>query len=116
MNAKDIHKSLFVGSDERVAKKRTLATFATQQIGETTPDPNNVRVRFDATLSATFTGPIVHLSDMKMQAVQLMAQELYGEIRDELWHLRKALYEEDYRPSDDPVLASLRRIEELCTP
>ena len=52
-----------------------------------------------------FVGPPTASENLAYQARRMIAKELFGEITDDLFQLKRLLMEESYRPIGDPVMA-----------
>jgi hypothetical protein len=89
----------------RVGRVQSVAT--SEPLGSMVLDCH-WRVRHEVSVAFESTGPEAAIPDMRKQAVQAIAREIFGELQSDLQELRVSLWEEDfYRASDDPVFLKI---------
>lgn len=90
----------------QVAPRTRFAFFeAKYDQEEPTPmKPAHWRWKFGAEVFCVFEGPEEGREQYAKHARRLIAQELYGEVCEDLMELTRLLMEEGYRGSGDPVL------------
>jgi hypothetical protein len=69
--------------------------------------PNRFLWRYGVQLYCMFVGPEEAEEHLAQQARRMIAREVYGDVRDDLFELMRLLTEENYRASDDPVMAHI---------
>lgn len=74
--------------------------------------PRQFEFRHSVIVGVKQVGPKEAVDQLYGQARRAIARELYGEVLDDLCELERLLYEEAYRPADDPILTKIRSIKE----
>lgn len=98
---------------------RTLPRRGRWRIGITeTPemdliDPYLTQYRIDVRVGVDLCGPAEAKEHLFRQAERLLVDELYGEINRELFNLLTMLWEEDYRPSSDPIMMQIEKLRKM---
>ncbi len=89
--------------------RRTQVTRGVQQ-SRIDPISDVYEWLFDVRVGCTLRGPIDAQEHLERQAAAMLARELYGELEGDIRDAIEIVHEEDYRPSDDPLLVKLNGI------